>query len=44
MNLIDVSRELATDEQRLAFLEKQRWPDGLKPTLIRGGYSWEAQG
>jgi transposase-like protein len=29
MNLIDVSRELATDEQCLAFLEKQRWPDGV---------------
>jgi transposase-like protein len=29
MNLIDVSRELATDEQCLAFLEKQRWPDGI---------------
>jgi hypothetical protein len=28
MNPIDVSRELATDEQCLAFLEKQRWPDG----------------
>ena len=29
MNLIDVSRELATDEQCLAFLEQQRWPDGI---------------
>ena len=29
MNLIDVSRELATDEQCLAFLEAQRWPDGV---------------
>jgi transposase-like protein len=29
MNLIDVSRELATDEQCLAFLEQQRWPDGV---------------
>lgn len=29
MNLIDVAQELATDEQCLAFLEKQRWPDGI---------------
>ena len=29
MNLIDVTQELATDEQCLAFLEKQRWPDGV---------------
>jgi transposase-like protein len=29
MNLIDVSRALATDEQCLAFLEHQRWPDGI---------------
>lgn len=29
MNLIDVATELATDEQCLAFLEKQRWPDGI---------------
>jgi hypothetical protein len=29
MNLIDVTRELATDEQCLAFLEKQRWSDGI---------------
>jgi transposase-like protein len=28
VNLIDVAKELATDEQCLAFLEKQRWPDG----------------
>jgi hypothetical protein len=29
VNLIDVATELATDEQCLAFLEKQRWPDGI---------------
>lgn len=29
MNLIDVAKELATDKQCLAFLEKQRWPDGI---------------
>jgi hypothetical protein len=29
MNLIDVAKELATDEQCLAFLEKMRWPDGI---------------
>jgi transposase-like protein len=29
VNLIDVAKELATDEQCLAFLEKQRWPDGI---------------
>lgn len=30
MNLIDVSKHLATDEQCLAFLEKVRWPDGVR--------------
>lgn len=30
MNLIDVTRELATDEQCFAFLEGQRWPDGVR--------------
>jgi hypothetical protein len=29
MNLIDVSRELDTDEKCLSFLEKMRWPDGI---------------
>jgi transposase-like protein len=29
MNLIDVTRELATDEECFAFLEKMRWPDGV---------------
>lgn len=29
MNLIDVARELDTDEKCLAFLEAQRWPDGV---------------
>ncbi len=29
MNLIDVARELATEHDCLAFLEKQRWPDGV---------------
>ena len=30
MNLIDVMRELSTDEQCFAFLEKQRWPDSVE--------------
>jgi transposase-like protein len=30
MNLIDVSKHLATDEQCLAFLERVRWPDGTR--------------
>src|SRR6185437_5942565 len=30
MNLIDVTRELATQDQCFAFLEKQRWPDGVR--------------
>lgn len=30
MNLIDVTSELATDEACFAFLEKQRWPDGVR--------------
>ena len=29
MNLIDVTRELATEEDCLAFIEKMRWPDGV---------------
>jgi hypothetical protein len=29
VNLIDVTRELSSDEACLAFLEKQRWPDGI---------------
>lgn len=28
MNLIDVTRELATDDQCYEFLERMRWPDG----------------
>jgi transposase-like protein len=30
MNLIDVTQELGTEEQCFAFLEKQRWPDGVE--------------
>jgi len=30
MNLIDVTRELGTDEECFAFLEKKRWPDGVR--------------
>jgi transposase-like protein len=30
MNLIDVTRELNTEEQCFSFLEKQRWPDGIR--------------
>jgi transposase-like protein len=30
MNLIDVTRDLGTDEECFAFLEKQRWPDGVR--------------
>jgi transposase-like protein len=30
MNLIDVARELGTEEQCFAFLESQRWPDGVR--------------
>jgi hypothetical protein len=30
VNLIDVTQELGTDEQCFAFLEKQRWPDGVE--------------
>lgn len=30
MNLIDVTRELATEDQCFSFLEKQRWPDGVR--------------
>jgi hypothetical protein len=29
MNLIDVTRELATEEQGFTFFEKMRWPDGV---------------
>jgi transposase-like protein len=30
MNLIDVNKEFATDEQCLAYLEKMRWPEGVR--------------
>jgi transposase-like protein len=30
MNLIDIARELGTEEECFAFLEKQRWPDGVR--------------
>ncbi|MGA9565740.1 MAG: IS1595 family transposase, partial [Candidatus Korobacteraceae bacterium] len=30
MNLIDVTKKFATDEQCLAYLEAQRWPDGIR--------------
>jgi hypothetical protein len=30
MNLIDVTRELGTEEECFAFLEKMRWPDGVR--------------
>jgi transposase-like protein len=30
MNLIDVTRELSSDEECFSFLEKQRWPEGVK--------------
>jgi hypothetical protein len=30
MNLIDVTRELGTDEECYSFLEKQRWPNGVR--------------
>jgi len=30
MNLIDVTRELGTEEECYAFLEKQRWPGGVR--------------
>lgn len=30
MNLIDIAQELGTEEQCFAFLESQRWPDGVR--------------
>ena len=36
MNLIDVSKQLATDEQCLAFLEKVRWPHGVRCPVCGG--------
>ncbi len=30
MNLIDVTRELSAEEECFSFLEKQRWPDGVR--------------
>lgn len=30
MNLIDVTRELSTEEKCYSFLEKRRWPDGVR--------------
>jgi transposase-like protein len=36
MNLIDVTKEFQTDEQCLAYLENQRWPDGKVRCLTCG--------
>jgi Transposase zinc-ribbon domain len=30
MNLIQIARELGTEQECFAFLEKQRWPDGVR--------------
>lgn len=30
MNLIDIGKELGTEQECFAFLEKQRWPDGVR--------------
>jgi ISXO2-like transposase domain/Transposase zinc-ribbon domain len=36
MNLIDVTKTFATDEQCLAYLERQRWPDGVIRCVLCG--------
>jgi transposase-like protein len=36
MNLLDVSTKLTTDEQCIEFLEKVRWPDGVRCTVCGG--------
>ena len=36
MNLIDIARELGTEEECFAFLEKQRWPNGVRCTVCGG--------
>jgi transposase-like protein len=36
MNLIDVTSKLATDEQCVAFLEKVRWPNGVRCPICGG--------
>jgi transposase-like protein len=36
MNLIDVTKQLATDEQCIAYLEKMHWPDGIVRCPICG--------
>lgn len=36
MNLIEVTRELATDEQCFEFLERQRWPEGVRCVVCGG--------
>ena len=36
MNLIDVSKQLANDEQCLSFLEKVRWPNGVRCPVCGG--------
>ena len=37
MNLLDVTKQLQTDDQCLDFLERVRWPEG-KVRCIRCGY------
>lgn len=36
MNLLDISRDFTTDEQCLAFLENQKWPNGVVRCPICG--------
>jgi transposase-like protein len=36
MNLIDVTKQLGTDEQCIAYLEKMQWPDGIVRCPICG--------
>jgi hypothetical protein len=36
MNLIDVTSKLAIDEQCVAFLEKVRWPNGVRCPICGG--------
>jgi len=36
MNVIDVTSKLATDEQCVAFLEKVRWPNGVRCPICGG--------
>src|SRR6266550_702461 len=44
MNLIDVTKALATDDQCLDFLERMRWPNGVRARYAAATITARARG